>query len=404
MPRLSFDQLLEIYKATAFDADGRSGALRIPNDQVLATLRFLDADEDAAHESGIGLGAADPESLVVGQKVDLEFTAPRLGLGVLVNDFSALLGSAGAMIEEPRAYYVIEGAHFRGGSTPPEFARYRKVLQLVGILTESAAYLDRLKQELVFVRETKLAVPVRYDLQALTAFSLIEADRLLGLLSDEAHKDQKLEILSEALVRLCEPLPTHGRFKAILQNLDVLADAVRDGYKLFASSFSYAKIRGELENAKIDYITKIHRTIVDIQTQLLGIPVATIIVASQLKSAQVCGVELWTDVAVLSGAWVFLALLLIALLNQWLTLDAIASEIARQKTKLARDYADLGSQFTSVFDNLGGRILGHRFALGIIALIALTGAVFATVSFDRVVSVDVGSCLTGKVPMVTQKL
>ena len=56
-----------------------------------------------------------------------------------------------------------------------------------------------------------------------------------------------------------------------------------------------------MEAAKVDYVAKIHKTLIDIQGQLLAIPVATIIVASQLKSNQTCGVDFWTNIAVLAG-------------------------------------------------------------------------------------------------------
>ena len=110
------------------------------------------------------------------------------------------------------------------------------------------------------------------------------------------------------IIQMVEPVPAAQRFAYLLHNLDAVTETLRRGYRLFASSFSYSKIRGEVEAARVDYVAKIHKTLIDIQGQLLGIPVATIIVASQLKSSQGCGVEFWTNIAVLAGAWVFLIL------------------------------------------------------------------------------------------------
>ncbi|GGL43735.1 hypothetical protein [Caulobacter rhizosphaerae] len=401
MPRLKFDQLLSVYRATQFSPDGRSGNLTILDDGVLATLRLLDTDEDALQDSGIGMGATDPATLSIGDVIQVDFTSPRIGLGSLVKDFDTLVKSSSGYIEEPSAYFVVDGAYYPGGGNPPDWlVKYRKTLKLISLLSQAASYLDRTKQAFVFVRKIKTVIPIRYNAAMLGRVSAVDADRFLGLFADEAHKDQKLEILSEAIVRLCEAQPVDDRFRTLLENLGTLADAVRDGYKLFASSFSYSKIKGELEAAKIEYVTKIHKTIVDVQAQLLGIPVASVIVASQLKTAQSCGPDLWTDVAVISGAWIFLILLVVALVNQLLTLNTICAEINRQRSKLVKDYADLGQTFTRVFDGLIYRICWHRAALAIVGTIAILGACFATVAFDRVVSVEVGSCLTGKVPMV----
>lgn len=42
-------------------------------------------------------------------------------------------------------------------------------------------------------------------------------------------------------------------------------------------------------------------------------------------------------------------LLLVAIVNQWVTLGAIAEDIAGQQTRLARDYAPMNGQFSAVF-------------------------------------------------------
>jgi hypothetical protein len=174
--------------------------------------------------------------------------------------------------------------------------------------------------------------------------------------------------------------------------MPTLSEGGRNGYRLFASSFSYAKIRSDVEAAKVEYIGKIHKTLIDIQGQLLGIPVATIIVASQLKVAKDCGLEIWTNVGVLGGAWIFAVLLLIAIINQWLTLSAISGEIERQKTKLAADYAAISEQFLDIFKGLSSRIVWHRCALIGVGVIACAGAIFAFLVFARLTAVDPRSC------------
>jgi len=403
MPRLSFDQLLDIYRHTEFNPDGRGGRLSIASDDILNTLRLLDTDDDAASDGAITLGS-DPATLAVGQDVQVAIAAPRLALGIFVHDFDGLLNSPEARIREPRDYFIVEGQFHKGGTpVPPRFAAYRQVLALIALFSEAASYLDQLRQELVFVRNGKFVVPVRYDSALLERVSLQNIARLLNQFSDETHRDQKLEILAESIVQACAAQPVNQRFAFLLENLSALADGVRDGYRLFASSFSYAKIRSELENARIDFVSKINKTVVDIQGQLLGIPVATVIVASELKVASACGLELWTDVAVVAGAWIFLVLLLIAIVNQWLTLDTIAWEIDRQKGQLAKDYADVSVRFMDVFAALTGRIIWYRVGAGVIALIAVAGACFATVAFERVVRVDASACISGKVPMVFPK-
>ncbi|MCZ5662332.1 hypothetical protein O5623_28590 [Escherichia coli] len=59
---------------------------------------------------------------------------------------------------------------------------------------------------------------------------------------------------------------------------------IKKGYKVFVSGFSYEKILDQLRVAKIEEMGKIHKVFSDIQNQILGIPVATIIVATQMKA------------------------------------------------------------------------------------------------------------------------
>lgn len=272
---------------------------------------------------------------------------------------------------------------------------------LVALFAEAASYLDRTRQELVFFRDGKFVVPVRYDSAGVLKLDASAAEQLLHHFQDSVHREQKLAILTEAIAHICEGQPTGQRFGYMLQNLSAVSEEVRNGYRLFASSFSYAKIRSEVEAAKLEFVGKIHKTFIDIQGQLLGIPVATIIVASQLKQVTGCGLELWTNVAVLGGAWIFVILLMLAIINQWLTLSALAAEIVRQRTKLVADYAAISETFTPIFAGLIFRIRWHRGGLIAIGLIALAGAIFATLAYAKLTPIQPTSCWSEVAPKLT---
>lgn len=393
MPEVTFDRLLAIYRGTAFEQGGE-GLFTASTADEIAFLQALDTKAELADAAGLSL-ADDPAGLQVGGHIRIAFRPPRSGIGLFVETFDALLLAPEARSKEPPAYFVMKGRLERAMQPPADVqARYRKVLSLIEVLAEAASYLDRTRQELVFFREGKFVVPIRYDASDLAKLDIDDVDRVLALFEDIVHRDQKLSILTEAIAHVCESQPAAGRFAYLLTNIAAVADEVRDGYRLFASSFSYNRIRSEVEAAKLDFVAKIHKTFVDIQGQLLGIPVATVIVASQLKAATGCGLELWTNVAVLAGAWVFVVLLILAIVNQWLTLSALASEIERQRKKLVSDYAAISDRFTPIFSGLTGRVLWHRIGLIVVAGIALVGAGFATFAYLRLTVTDPLSCLT----------
>ncbi|WP_278391297.1 hypothetical protein [Sphingobium yanoikuyae] len=137
----------------------------------------------------------------------------------------------------------------------------------------------------------------------------------------------------------------------------------------------------DIETARLDYVGKIHKTIVEIQGQLLGIPVATIVVAPQLKQPGRCDVAFWTNTAVLLGAWIFVGLLWLAVRNQRHTLDTISLEMTAQRARLNREEAAIRDDFVGIYDDLDKRVRWHRTVLLIVGLAAVAGAVLATFAY-----------------------
>jgi hypothetical protein len=374
-------------------------------DAGLAELLLrVDADQEEGAEAGVVLRSERSE-VAPGAHVLIRIDAPRIALGLFARTMDELLKGPKVCIAEPQSYYV-KGLDFSraDGVVPGHIARYRMMLKLVTLFGEAASYFDETRAELVFVKDGKFVVPVTYGMPELATMPVDAVDRLLELFGRDDHRAQKLEILAETLIDLARAQPLKVRFSYLVANLAAILQSVQDGYRLFASSFSYAKIRSQLEDARIDFAAKIHKTIVDIQAQLLALPVASVVVASQLEVAKTCSLELWTDVAVLAGAWIFVGLLMFGVINQWLTLTVLSTEIQRQKKKLKGDYAAISSQFEDVFKSLDRRVCWHRFVLIIVGIMALVGALFASFAFSNVVQTNVGACLSGRAALVSPSL
>lgn len=154
-----------------------------------------------------------------------------------------------------------------------------------------------------------------------------------------------------------------------------------------------SKIRDDVETARLDFVGKIHKTIVDIRWQLLGIPVATTVVVSHLKKPEGWGVEFWANLGVLIGTWVFAAMLSIASMNQWKTLVVISNEIVRQQARLADDFAVVANQFDDLFGDLTARVRWHRKALISIGTVLCIGAVATTIAFLKLTPASSVGCI-----------
>lgn len=393
MADVGFADLVEIYRHVRFDGEG-GGTLVVANPGIAATLRAIEADQALYDLTQISL--VEPGDPAVGSQVAINVAAPSLKLGILADTFEKLFLAPGAAFAEPVRYFVIDGAYASGNvPAPPVLLAYRAVLTVIALLRESASYAVDLQRELVFIGTESIVVPIRFREADLTPGLVTTAARLKHLFADPLHAQEKAELLSAAVIEIAGGQRQDRRFQFVVSSLERVCDEVEKGYRLFVSSFSYSKIRKEIETARLDYINKIHKTIVDIQGQLLGIPVATIVVASQLKVSKGCGVEFWTNSAVLLGAWIFVGLLWLAVRNQWHTLTMLAGEITGQRARLDDDYAAVSADFVDVFDDLNRRIHWHQKALVVVSALALIGAVLATAAFLFLTQAGSARCLVG---------
>lgn len=386
MSLIEFDELLGLYRNAKFGSGGEDdeSKVTVATPVIAALLKRVEHDDYAASETGVTL-LDDVEKVQVGAVVRVRLGDPRSGFAVLAHDLDGLIKSPLGRMQEPPRYYLVNPAYTPGDApVPGAIERYRKVLSLVELFGKAASMVDATKSELIFVKEGKIALPIRFSAADVGEFNEVAADRLLEQFADELHHDQKCSILFAALADMCGKHRAESAFRFILRDLSALASTVADGYRLFASSFSYGKIKGELEEARIDYTQKIHKTIVDVQSQLLGIPVATIVVASQMKAPTACGPELLVNFAVLAGAWIFVLLLVIAIINQWMTLNVIEDEIDQQQEALQRDFAKVSADFTAIFSKLKDRVWWHKSGLAVIVAVGVAGGGVAAYTNYRI--------------------
>ena len=271
---------------------------------------------------------------------------------------------------------------------------WRSVLAFVGMLKSCAAFLDVQEEMLVFVNDGKFEVPVKYAESDVRNLKIASIDALAKAIPDGTHAEQCASIMAEAICELTAQLPSGRRFGFLLENADDLKDRFENGYKLFAAGFSYDKIRDEIEVTRVEYAGKIHKTFSDIQNQLLGIPVATVVVATQMKESKVIDGNFWMSVAVLVGSFVFMLLMHFLLRNQRHTLEVVGIEINRQKGKLEKEHAAIADNFVATFTSLDKRYNTQRNILYVVDGIVVVGfllSIFFFYTLNQPVQQWVGS-------------
>ncbi|EIC82174.1 hypothetical protein, partial [Serratia sp. M24T3] len=366
MSRVKFSDLEKIYRCVRFEHDGRSGSLTLSDKEMVDLVTNLISD-DNAEDSGLSLKNVQPGDLHEGKIIDLFIEKPRTGLGILALNFDALLKNTGCCFEEKNNFHLIEeNFHSKSLIIPPSIVKYRTLLSFIKILKEASAYFDKDKGEFVFIDSGRFSLPVKYLSEDIENAQTVFLDKIKSSLEDGMHLEQKLAILGKSVVNLVKNTSPDNRFEYLLANLESLQNSFSDGYNIFVSDFSYEKIRDQLEAAKVEYTGKIHKAITDIQNQILGIPVATVIVATQMKKSTDFGYEFWVNVAVLIGCWIFSLLVGLMVWNQKHTLETLSDEIERQDEKMKKEYKGIASNFQKIFSALTKRIKWQKKILWIV--------------------------------------
>ncbi len=368
---LVWGALLHVAKSFKPATPGETrGQLEISSEDDLAALKLC-----LQHQNDTGMqlrsGAQDP---VRGDSVAISFE-PRRAFGSIVKDMEALLQVPGARVRERRRFLLLDGlvSSNEQADENSEIGRYRLVLQLVQSLRNVAAFLDSDESNLVFIGGGRFDVPVVYSAEDLRRIDIALIKELITLVPTDTHKKQCNAILAAAIVDVTKALPAAARFSHLLAHAGDLREAYDQGYKLYASGFSYDKLKDTVEAARVEYAGKIHKVFSDIQNQLLGIPVATIVVATQMKNANGFGYEFFVNTAVLVGCWVFAALTILLIRNQKHTLKVLKDEIDRQQRQMQNEFAAIADSFAGAFAFLRERARAQTVVLWVIDAVVLAG-------------------------------
>lgn len=370
-----FNDLVTIYKATTFTPDSSSGVLTIPDDSFLECLNDIIDNPD---DFGITIESG---SLKVGANIVVNILPPKMRIGQFHWKFSDYLKNGKNRTKEASSYFIVEDSFYnRDQDIPLHVQKYRALLRIIALYKEASAYLDEPNCELVFVDSSVLKVPVNYTVEDLAHVDLNSSMNFLANFAEDTHKEQKLTILANSIKSICETKSKDYSFPYLINDFPQLVDSFNKGYKVFVSGFSYDKILDQLRVAKIEEMGKIHKLFSDIQNQILGIPVATIIVATQMKQANGWDVQALINTAIVLGAFFFTAMILFIIFNQWQTLNAITDELNYKKEQAKNNYKSIYDDIKSTFRSLTIRLYTQKIVFVSLAVFVAVG-IYLTLKF-----------------------
>ncbi len=375
MKTTKFDTLLvPLYRQTQLRGAGaRVGVLTLATAELVETFNEVRENE---RRFGIVVRQDVGTGIAVGTSVEVELGDPATGLGLLADTFDDVLQFPRGRSVVPRFFWLEHGLAYSddGLNAIAPFPAYKQVVDFVALLAKAAAYFDKDTEELVFLKAGKVSLPVKYaaaDLGSLDTTAL----QVLQDQFDSSDKlvEQLLPILADAVVKHVCGLEPSRRFASLLAHLPTVVKDFDDGRRLYVASFSYEKVRSQLEADMLDELARINKTFADVQGQILGIPVATVLVATQFKVAATWGQEAWVNTAVLVGVLVFVVLANFVMRNQLHTLAALEIEIKRKKNKVLSEYALIKDMVSGTFPKLEARLRLQRRAFLVVQGILVIG-------------------------------
>ncbi len=339
-----WEYLVHIAKKIVRDDNSRflKGSFTISDKGDLDLLKLCvnsqkNADEEALYILG------DINKCKVGDTVYIE-VKPRVGLGIFAFNIDQLLNAPGALVHSPKRYILLD--EDKNGNE-----KYRAILRFIETIKRVAIGFDDSIPAVFFFDSAKFDLPIYYSSEVFELIDVNELDSFDDILQKEGHEDQIKEIFSKSVIELTKHLPERDRFEYLLSQLLELKKRINDGYRLYASGFSYEKIKSEIEVAHIDYANKIHKLLSDIQNPLLGIPIAAIIGCTQIIQAKDVGFNFFKNTVVLIGCIVIFIFLTLLVNNQLCTLSVIQKDIFEQKKKLSM-FSSVAREFDETFKDL----------------------------------------------------
>lgn len=298
-----------------------------------------------------------PRKYDIGDTVSIELAIPRATNSFFANSWQELLDHHSFRFSAPKEFFVAQENYFNEENiTTVSSTRYYSILSLISVLKETADYVDSTLDglKLIFLANSKFELPINYQYISFrdTPGSLELANEFKS--ASTKHLEQRKAIVKTVLSEMLSSVVASARFKDLLERFAEFTKKIKDNYELYVAEFSFEKVLDEVEAHKLDYTIKINKVFSDIQSQLLAIPAALILVGSQLTNE---GALSWKNSLIIVGVFVYSVLMDLLIRNQRNSLFAIGNEIRKQKEHLVRKHIALEGVFDDAFSALNNRFV-----------------------------------------------
>src|SRR4051794_20049988 len=273
----------------------------------------------------------------------------------------------------PTFLFYIQELHYLSVNedVPPAIEEYKDVLQIIGLLTFISDYvIDNIGEpkEIVLFAKRKLNIIVQYNQNDLRRITFLSQ---LYIQLHEAHdKEERKSIFTSELISFLLPFPPNERFSKLLSSLDGVYDNYQKSHLLYLEKFSYHDLKSKVDKDKLEYTKKIYATVNDIQSKMIAVPAAFLLVLAQFDITDIWSLK---NIIITVGAFLFSILLEVLLRNQFGVLHYVEGEILQFQSELSKSTTSIDlSEFTNSFTNLQSIANKQRVYLWIFRIIVWT--------------------------------
>lgn len=311
---------------------------------VSGTLEGLDYDEVVDHLEDLDMLA------VGGNKADgkLVFMPPAYQFFPDINTFRQRTLCATVRVKED---FYIEACEYRRSlsqETPAELSALLQAGQLFKSLKPLADDVREAGDEKTLFWASKHKITLRNtasdeDWEATDGL----AHFINSFLDEERQRAEKTSIIRNVLQTMfpAQPVLTLGD---LMPRIDSFMQQVCAGYDLYMANFSYQQVKATVDKEKLDFVMRLDQLLSGMQNQLLAVPLALIVVATQMQSDKAF---FGNNLVIMIGCLVFAFFMALLVRNQKDTLGVLGREIGRQHEHIRHITKD----FDGLFDDLKSR-------------------------------------------------
>ena len=340
--------------------------------------KIIKLDDDAieliGHLERFDLLITTPGSLIAGEEKNVVLQVPRTRRLFVAKNIKDIAAHTSFNSNAPEKLILVNPVDSYSPASRPsskELKNYLNVISLISSLREIADHSDNESGHLslIFLCKEKLEIPIVYSPDDLIDWEFF--DKFMGMYSEEIHASQRRSILKNVLFETLGTISPKSRFGNLCKAFDVVFSKIDQNYNLYVSEFSFEKIRDKNRKEISSYLVRINKTFSDIQSQLLTLPIAGLIAASQMKTGSD---NETTNFVIFFASMAFAWLISYVLQNYYSSINAIKKEIDEQKKRFEHEYSAFATTFNDDYKSVESRYLSLKrlgFAVEVVVSISL---------------------------------